>query len=216
MAKQPRLFQFLFLSIIVLSAFEPVSAEGITVLSSDQDYDIAKLVTESMEASLVVTQWGELTSEDVQKIDDANPEKLIIIGGPYAVPQRAESLGISSERVGGGDRIETARLALERFFQVNARSYVLPSQELVRDYFLDAKDKNAVFFIGEGSVNERWGRYYATKLGEYFQDFSILTPAEQNTYKASEVQTIIAIGNVDNNHFIAQSWPASLPTELTC
>ncbi len=216
MVKKLSIFQFLVFSLIVLfSTPTIVSADSITVVASDQDYDIAKLVSDSLDARLVVTQWGTLTTEDVQRITEGASETLIIIGGPYAVPKSAEELGIISERVGGGDRIETARLALERFFQVKARSYVLPSKDVVREYFLDSGDKSAVFLVGNSTISERWGRYYSTKLGLYFKDVSVFPLESDKIPDISEVQTIIAIGNVDNNPFISQKWPSSLPPELT-
>jgi hypothetical protein len=193
----------------------PVSAEGIKVVASDQDYDIAKLVSSSLNAGLVITQWGVLSDEDIQRIIEGNPEKLIIIGGPYAVPRGVETLGLHYERVGGGNRLDTARLALERFFQVKAKSYVLPSDRVVHEYILGSSERNAVLLVGGGTVSERWGKYYGVKLRDYFKNVEVLFAEAVNAGYPTDGQTIIAVGNAENNPFISRFWPTSLPKELT-
>lgn len=216
MANKLRLPRYLMLVLFIIFLTPGfVSADNITVVASDQDYDIAKLVSASLNAELVVTQWGMIRVEDVERIIDDNPEKLVIIGGPYAVPSSVEALGIGYERVGGGNRIETARLSLKRFFQVRTRSYVLPSEDVVREYLLGSRGKSAVFLIGNSTVSERWGRYYAVKLGDYFKDTTVLTVGAGDVKPPTGTQTVVAVGNADNNPFVSQRWPTSLPPELT-
>lgn len=172
------------------------------------------LVANSLGGALVVTEWGRFNEEYVQRIREHGAGRLIIIGGIYAVPKRFEELGIPSTRVGGIDRIETAKLVLERFFKAEARSSVMPGVKNVADYIKDSTHRKAVVSLGNSEVSQRWGRYYASKLGRYMKLSEVRTYTEGDAPRDAEL--IIAIGNADNNPTVEELWPRTgMPPELT-
>ncbi len=205
----------LFLAILFLaSPCWASTPEKVVVVASDQDRDLARLVSDSLGASLVVTEWGKFSRGYEEKIRSYGAEKLIIIGGIYAVPRGFEALGLPSMRVGGVDRIETAKLVLEKFFKVEARTYVMPREEQVADFIKDNPGRKAVVALGNSEVSQRWGRYYSSKLGRYMR----ITEAKTYTRDEAprEVELIIAVGNADNNPMVKSLWArTALPDELT-
>ncbi len=200
------------LAITVLWGSAWASTPRQVVVSSSQDYDIAKLVSDSLESTLVVTEWGRFTEDDAERVLELNAEKLIIIGGIYAVPKGVEELGVSFERVGGGDRIETARLALERFFEVRARSYALPSKSEIRRFISESGERKAYIVLGDSAVSQRWGKYYSSKLDHYIQ----VEELRAGEKLPEDLRVLIAVGNVGNNKLISEHWSTTnLPPELT-
>ncbi len=190
------------------------ASESIVVVASDQDEDVARLVADSLGGALVVTEWGRFSEEYGRSIRERGAGRLIIIGGIYAVPKRFEELGIPSARVGGIDRIETAKLVLERFFKAKARSPVMPGVKNVVDYIKDSTHRKAVVSLGNSEVSQRWGRYYASKLGRYMKLSEVRTYTEGDAPRDAEL--IIAIGNADNNPTVEELWPRmGMPPELT-
>jgi preprotein translocase subunit SecG len=98
---------------------------------------------------------------------------------------------------------------------VKAKSYVLPSDRVVHEYILGSSERNAVLLVGGGTVSERWGKYYGVKLRDYFKNVEVLFAEAVNAGYPTDGQTIIAVGNAENNPFISRFWPTSLPKELT-
>jgi hypothetical protein len=197
----------IILILLFLPEFVGATAAKVAVVSCTQDYDVAKIVAESLGAPLVVTRWGVFTEDDREEIEKLHPQQLIIIGGPYAVPLEIERLGIPFERVGGRDRLETARLALKRFFNFETnRSYVLPSIDEVRR-FLIASNSTICIVIGNTSVSRRWGAYYAYKL----KDFAPIRFCSEIV----EPRAVI-VGNTENNEIMADVWyKTGLPKEAS-
>lgn len=204
----------ILLGILLFPNCAGAASDNVVVVSCTQDYDVARLVAESLSATHVVTRWGRLSEDDVFEIKKQNPDRMIIIGGRFAVPQKAEELGIPFERVGGEDRIETARLALKRFFNFEAkRSYVLPSAEDLKSFFENPSDSEVLVFIGNSSVSKRWGRYYAAKIQDYYPEVYVL---EGNTAYISPDSITVVVGNKDNNPTVRRLWYLTgLPQEAS-
>ncbi|RLG46717.1 MAG: hypothetical protein DRN90_02885 [Thermoproteota archaeon] len=95
------------------------SSENIVILVSDNSADLAVAISLaiSINATVVVSPWGLFNETVVAKIVGEFPDKVIIIGGPVAVPESyvetLEGLGIPVERIGGADRFETNQLVIE-------------------------------------------------------------------------------------------------------
>lgn len=77
---------------------------------------------------LTVSREGldTVTKEMIEKI---NPDKILIVGGPEAVPPSIEktllNMGIKTERVGGEDRYETAAMVAEKYWGLDNIKNVL-------------------------------------------------------------------------------------------
>ena len=95
------------------------SSENIVILVSDNPADLAIAIylSVSINATVVVSSWGTFNEAVAVNVVAELPDKIIIIGGPIAVPEIYEEifqkLGIPVERIGGRDRYETNELVLE-------------------------------------------------------------------------------------------------------
>jgi len=177
-----------------------VTAGSIMIVSCNQDEDIAKLLSESLQAPYLIIECGKFTQEVKNEIRKINPERLIIIGGRFAVPYDAEKLGIRYERIGGKNRIETAQNVLNRFFNFSIQeSYILPSTSEVQNFLINSKASKLHVFIGNSSVSHRWGAYYTKRLEDYFQ--TIISHEESSLNRPA-----LLIGNTENNGIIKNYW----------
>ncbi|AEF95565.1 cell wall-binding repeat-containing protein [Methanotorris igneus] len=110
------------LLLLLLALLVPtVSATNVILVSDNQaDYltatNIASLFNDT---EVVVAPWGIYNESVVNEILKLNPEQVIIIGGPVAVPdeyvEKLENLGIKVERIAGKDRYETNKEVIEKF-----------------------------------------------------------------------------------------------------
>ncbi|MDK2783066.1 MAG: hypothetical protein PWQ32_655 [Thermococcaceae archaeon] len=100
----------LLASIIPLSQAQSLS---IVILVSDNEADsaLAEELAEVLNATVVVTTWGVYDPNVTAEIMEYAPDKVIIIGGPDAVPKDYETdiaeLGVSYVRWYGENRYET-------------------------------------------------------------------------------------------------------------
>jgi|GEM_PF-4797429 len=97
----------------------------IVIVVSDNSADLAvahALASKANTKAVIVVKWGEklVTADITYEIKLAKPTKVIIIGGPVAVPQGIEeaiqNLGYSTTRAGGVDRFETAAIIADTFY----------------------------------------------------------------------------------------------------
>lgn len=111
----------LILIILIASIMPPAIAENprIVILVSDNEADmtVAHNVGELVGASVYVSPWGTYSPEVSAEILSSEPDKVIIIGGPVAVPEEYtkdfEEFGVPFERWYGEDRYETNLAVVE-------------------------------------------------------------------------------------------------------
>ncbi|WP_048196717.1 cell wall-binding repeat-containing protein [Methanocaldococcus vulcanius] len=89
-----------------------VSATDVVLVSDNAaDQCTALEVADALNATVFTTTWGIYNESLVSEIENLNPEKVIIIGGPLAVVENytiaLENAGITVERIGGTNRYET-------------------------------------------------------------------------------------------------------------
>lgn len=93
------------------------STTVILVSDNPSDYAVALSLSNTLNAAIVVTEWGTVESEKIQELIAMDPQRVIIIGGPKAVPEEYENAlknaGINVVRIWGQTRIETSLNALE-------------------------------------------------------------------------------------------------------
>ncbi|KPU62624.1 hypothetical protein EP1X_07975 [Thermococcus sp. EP1] len=121
-------FAWLF-GILLLASMIPLSQAqatlSIVILVSDNEADsaLAEDLASILNATIVVTTWGVYDTNVTAEIMSYAPDKVIIIGGPDAVPKEYETdlneLGIPYVRWYGEDRYETnlevIKYALEEY-----------------------------------------------------------------------------------------------------
>ncbi|USG99829.1 cell wall-binding repeat 2 family protein [Thermococcus argininiproducens] len=121
-------FAWLF-GILLLASMIPLSQAqatlSIVILVSDNEADsaLAEDLASILNATIVVTTWGVYDTNVTAEIMSYAPDKVIIIGGPDAVPKEYETdlseLGIPYVRWYGKDRYETnlevIKYALEEY-----------------------------------------------------------------------------------------------------
>ncbi len=116
--------EYILLSLLLFSvgAFaEDASEEDYSdavILSSDNEADLtaAESAAENSGASVISTAWGEYNEAAVEALMAKNPSKIVIVGGPAAIPhalenrirERLRERNITVIRVMGQDRYETA------------------------------------------------------------------------------------------------------------
>ncbi|WP_052696166.1 cell wall-binding repeat-containing protein [Palaeococcus ferrophilus] len=177
--------------IIILLLLLPSATASTVVLSSDQDEGIARYLANHLNATLVVIPWGSEDERYLEEIRVLNPDELIIVGGPYAVPPLFE-VG-NFKRYGGKDRVETAKIILRDFFNLdNPETIVLyPSREEVKEF--TGKGGEWELVPANTSVALRWA------------------PLIENELPAGEGERRVFIGNVENNPAMNAMWPGELP-----
>ena len=175
-----------FLMLLLLLA-SPVSAKTL-IVSADQDETIAQYLASYLNATLILIPWGSQDSLYLEQIKAQNPDRLIIVGGRYAVPRMFE-VG-NFERYGGKDRLETAQIVLEHFFNLSKPQdiVVYPSKEEVIKFIREGGEWEIV--SGNSSVALRW---------------SYLIENELSRYEGNE-KKLVLVGNVKNNPLLNQTW----------
>ncbi|MDK2983717.1 MAG: hypothetical protein PWP19_1195 [Thermococcaceae archaeon] len=105
------LFGALLLASIIPLSEAQVSSIVILVSDNEADSALAEELAEVLNATVVVTTWGVYDPNVTAEIMEKTPDKVIIIGGPDAVPKDYETeldeLGISYVRWYGENRYET-------------------------------------------------------------------------------------------------------------
>lgn len=113
----------IILSMLILMGGMPFSgAENVNVviLVSDNEADlaIANSIAEIVGTNVAVTPWGVYDPNTIAEIMEYAPDKVIIIGGPVAVPKEYEQdlqdLSITYERWYGENRYETNLIVIKR------------------------------------------------------------------------------------------------------
>lgn len=119
----------IILGILVLAVLPApfTKAQGtnvnIVILVSDNeaDYTLAQKISGNLNLSVVVTVWGVYSPNVTSEIASHAPDKVLIIGGPAAVPRQYEKdlqeLGIEYTRIWGETRYETNVEVLEYLFE---------------------------------------------------------------------------------------------------
>jgi len=110
------------LILLLLALLVPaVSATTVILVSDNQaDYLVANTTASVLvDAKIVVTPWGMYNESLVDEILALNPDRVIIIGGPIAIPENytdaLEKAGVEVERIGGKTRYETNKIVIEKF-----------------------------------------------------------------------------------------------------
>ncbi|ACV24422.1 cell wall-binding protein [Methanocaldococcus fervens] len=110
------------LLLLLLALLVPAVSATTVILVSDNQADCLvanNTASVLVDAKIVVTTWGVYDENLVDEILALNPDKVIIVGGPVAVPENytaaLEEAGIEVERIGGETRYETNRQVIEKF-----------------------------------------------------------------------------------------------------
>ena len=115
------LFGALLLASIIPLSEAQVSSIVILVSDNEADSALAEELAEVLNATVVVTTWGVYNPNVTAEIMEKTPDKVIIIGGPDAVPKDYETeldeLGISYVRWYGNTRYETNLDVLRKAIQ---------------------------------------------------------------------------------------------------
>lgn len=154
------LFGFLF--VLAVSPITPVEAQSVTIaLVSDNpaDFSVAEMLKEKAGFEIIVTSWGSLNETAYRKILLIKPSKVIIIGGPIAIPESAErilsNINISVERYWGMDRFETASKVCQKFWPNATRIVVAQGFDIegIQEAIKRAKaEKAPIIFAKPGAV----------------------------------------------------------------
>ncbi|WP_042696880.1 cell wall-binding repeat-containing protein [Thermococcus sp. PK] len=115
------LFGALLLASIIPLSEAQVSSIVILVSDNEADSALAEELAELLNATVVITTWGVYNPNVTAEIMEKTPDKVIIIGGPDAVPKDYETeldeLGISYVRWYGNTRYETNLDVLRKAIQ---------------------------------------------------------------------------------------------------
>ena len=185
--KETLIFSFVLLLVCCTS----VTAEKVVVVSSYQDDELAEFLARSFNYTLILIPWGSQDEKYVDKLKEINPDKIIIIGGEFAVPKAFE-IG-NFERYGGQNRFETAQIILREFFNItlNTTNNILyiPNHQIVKTFIEDGGKWRVI--IGNSSVSYRWGRLIENELKR----------------RQGERNSTVLIGNTENNPLIKRLLP---------
>ncbi|MDI6655675.1 MAG: hypothetical protein QME59_07330 [Candidatus Hydrothermarchaeota archaeon] len=109
-----RIIKFLpaLLALLVLSGLASAQETSVIILVSDNSADlaVANALAEKINVKVVVTPWGTLSDEAVQKIAASGAAEVYVVGGSVAVPDIEVKVNIKVKRFAGDDRYHTSAL----------------------------------------------------------------------------------------------------------
>lgn len=99
------------LTLLVLSGIASAQT-NVIILVSDNPADLAaaNALAEKINVKVVVTPWGTLSDEAVQKITASGAAEVYVAGGSVAVPDVEVKIKIKVKRFAGDDRYHTSAL----------------------------------------------------------------------------------------------------------
>ncbi|WP_461866259.1 cell wall-binding repeat-containing protein [Thermococcus sp.] len=142
----------LTLAFILIASISTISvrAEGVNVVilvsNNEADSAVAMSIASLLNISVIVTPWGIYKPNVTAEIIKQMPDKVIIIGGPVAVPveyeQDLDNLGIPYERWYGEDRYSTNIRVIE-----NAKEEFPGIFDNVKVLIVNGRDQGAIEVI---------------------------------------------------------------------
>ncbi|MBI5253903.1 MAG: hypothetical protein HY930_05865 [Euryarchaeota archaeon] len=99
------------LTLLVLSGITSAQTNVIILVSDNPaDLAVANTLAEKINVKVVVTPWGTLSDEAVQKITASGAAEVYVVGGSVAVPDAEVGIKIKVKRFAGEDRYHTSAL----------------------------------------------------------------------------------------------------------
>jgi len=138
------------------------ASSGTVILVSNNEADaaVAEVAAEVSGATVVTTEWGNsISGSMIADITAKSPERVLIIGGPVAIPSDTETklndLGITTIRISGSDRYATSS-EVASYFWKDAPNIILiqgDDTDTIKETIADAKAKGIpIMFVRSGEV----------------------------------------------------------------
>jgi len=146
------------LVLIALLSAPAYALEKTIILVSDNPADlaIAQSLGEKLNIDIVITPWGTLSEEAIEKIQASGATQVYVIGGEVAVPDVEVKLNVKVKRFAGKDRHHTSALVAQEWGTaeevVIAEGY---DEEGIKEAMARAKAKGVpMLFVKPGEVPE--------------------------------------------------------------
>ncbi len=162
--------KYLLIGLLLFSMAVFAEDAGTVIVASDNEADLTAAeaaAAQDADAAVVTSPWGEDSNSTIESVLAKNPKKIIIIGGPIAIPDALElrlrdrlrirnmTQNMTVIRVYGKDRYETAAEIAVHFWG-NATNVVIVQGDDIREMqkrLLEAKqDRIPVLYIKNGEV----------------------------------------------------------------
>ena len=155
-----RIIKFLpaLLALLVLSGLASAQETSVIILVSDNSADlaVANTLAEKINATVIVTPWGTLSDEALQKIAASGAAEVYVIGGGVAVPGVEEKVNITVNRFAGRDRYHTSALIAREWKNCSEVFVAVGDDDQgIQDARIKAKAKNCpIVLVRPDSVPE--------------------------------------------------------------
>lgn len=171
-----RTIKFALVALLLLSGFESVHGASVIILVSDNSADlaVANTLAEKVNVSVVVTPWGTLSDEAVQKINASGAVEVYVVGGSVAVPDVEVKIKIKVKRFAGDDRYHTSALVAQEWKNCSEVFVAVGDDDQgIQDARIKIKAKNCpVVFVRPDSVPES----VAASMGKLNASTAVLIP----------------------------------------
>ncbi len=164
-----RIVQLAVLSLLLVGLVGAAQQKAVILVSDNPaDYAIAQVLSQAINASVVVTPWGTLSDTAVAEIQNASPDIVYVIGGQVAVPDVEQRLNITVKRFAGRDRFETAALVAEYFNATLNTSEIIVvhgfDEEGIEQAIKEAKKLKAVIIFTKSDDIPEYVKKFLKKL----------------------------------------------------
>lgn len=146
------------LALLALSGYASAYEASVVILVSDNPADlaVANTLAEKINVNVVVTPWGSLSDETVQKINASGAAEVYVVGGNVSIPDAEVKIKIKVKRFAGEDRYHTSALIAQEWKNCSEVFVAVGDDDQgIQDARIKAKVKNCpVLFVRPDSVPE--------------------------------------------------------------
>mgnify|MGYP005857423355 CR=1 FL=1 len=164
------------LALLVLGGLVSAQEASIIILVSDNPADLAAANTlaEKINVKVVVTPWGNLSDEAVQKINASGAAEVYVVGGNVSIPDAEVKIKIKVKRFAGEDRYHTSALVAGEWKNCSEIFVAVGDDDQgIQDARIKAKAKNCpILFVRPDSVPES----VAAGMGKLNASTAVLIP----------------------------------------
>lgn len=137
-----RILSIMIISTLIISTLGINTIQGqeenqeklFLVSKNESDLAVATSVADKLDTKIVETEWGVYQNKTLKKILEETPDKVFVIGGTKAVPEKYENnlsdYGINVERITGEDRYETGINLIETLNITTNNATIIHGQDI--------------------------------------------------------------------------------------
>ncbi len=199
-----RILSIMIISTLIISTLGINTIEGqeenqeklLLVSKNESDLAVATSVADKLDSKIVETEWGQYNDETLNKILEEAPDKVFVIGGTKAVPEKYENnlseYGINVERISGEDRYETGINLIETLNITTNNATITHGQDIatLEETQEVTRERKGVIIVlpdkGQGDYKSNLNRVRNLLQQKNISDITIMEGPEFNPEQVKE------------------------------